>query len=429
MPYYTTEGRISLIPQSAEISNKLKVGTYTVVQDRDSKSFYLEVTKDMEDSKGLFGLEERAQRVVKTFLDRKRSTGVLAKGPQGTGKTELVRCISNLLRKRGIPTVLVNGAFRGPEFIQFMTDITDECFVVFDEFEKNFSMSDQNQLLTLFSGVSSGKKLYLLTANDGNSISKYFNSRPGRILYSFTMTGLGPDDIRAYCETHLKNKSHLEDLVAFAQSKVVFTVDMLESVIEEMNRYNESIEDIKEFINIADISDYACYVGLLVNKDGLIVCSQSIPLNSTPPQLNNRQLNFRVLITEFTDHEGKIVKLEKPQDSMELHTVKHSNLFALNRQNKTYIYKSTDGKMIALLQSSLFGTRADPDDWQSRNVISDEQQAEILNTIKNHPWFNDDVEIMKSVTNGLTDTVTKAMSANNAQTKTTSPMLTSLTGL
>lgn len=408
MPYYESEGKISLIPTSAKLSDKLAVGTYTVVKDRDTSVYYLEITKNMDDSEALFGLMEKAERIVKTFMSRKKSTGVLAQGHQGTGKTELVRCVSSILRKQNIPTIIVNASFRGPEFIQFMTEISDECLIVFDEFDKNFSHSDQNQLLTLLSGVSSGKKLYMLTANDKSDISKYFNNRPGRIFYSFKMQGLTPADITSYSQKHLKNKDHLEGLLNFAQSKVVFTVDMLESVIEEMNRYDEPIEAIKDIINVGDLADYACYVGILVNKDGVISCVKSVSLHSTPPQLNNRALNFRVMINEMPGPDGNMVALSEPREIMETHTIKHTELFALNKVTKTYMYKTRDG-YIALLQTSLFGNNIGEDDWASRDITTDDQQAEIIDTMRNHPWFEDSKTVSSKLSVELSKALNKAM--------------------
>lgn len=419
MPYYDNEGKISIIPSAAKLSDKLPLGTYTVVKDANAPLYYLEKTKDLEGSEGLFGLQLKAERVIKTFLDRKQSTGVLAQGVQGTGKTELVRIISQELFKKNISTILVNDGFKGPEFVQFITEISEECFIVFDEFEKNYSYRDQALLLTLLSGVSNSKKLYMLTANEKNDINKYFNNRPGRIFYSFKMNGLSPEDIRWYVNKHLNNKDHAQGLIEYAEAKVVFTIDMLAAVVEEMNRYNESIDDIKEIINIADMADYACYLGLLLDHGGEIICTASIPLHSTPPQLNNRTLNFRVMVDEMPDHEGKMVKLPEPRDIMENHAIKHSQLVALNRDTKTYIYKSRDNRFIALLQSSLFGSKADDDDFSSRNLITDEQQTEVVNTLKNHPWYNDNQTLVTNVSVELNKETSKKVKQANKETVTT----------
>ena len=68
--------------------------------------------------------------------------------------------------KRGIPLIIVDRYYRG--VASYLDSIRQEVVVLFDEFDKTFGevragddcASPQAELLTLFDGVSTGKKLY-----------------------------------------------------------------------------------------------------------------------------------------------------------------------------------------------------------------------------------------------------------------------------
>ena len=54
--------------------------------------------------------------------------------------------------------------------------------VLFDEFDKTFSTNDRNnagdpqtEMLTLFDGLSTGKKLFIITCNELKNLNDYFH--------------------------------------------------------------------------------------------------------------------------------------------------------------------------------------------------------------------------------------------------------------
>ena len=77
------------------------------------------------------------------------------------------RMLAEKGNKAGLPLIIVDMAI--PGVADFISSISQECIVLFDEFEKIFredSKDDehpQEELLSLFDGVDSGKKLFVIT--------------------------------------------------------------------------------------------------------------------------------------------------------------------------------------------------------------------------------------------------------------------------
>lgn len=209
-----------------------------------------------------------------------KNTGVLLTGVKGSGKTMLSRYLSKiLLEKEKIPTIIVGKVVNEDnvgEFVKFMNKIDSTVMVLFDEFEKNFSEDVQPFLLSLFDGISGGIKLYVLTMNDVWKINSYMINRPGRMYYHFNYNGLEKEFILEYLQDNLNNKDLVSETVEQidATFKNSFTVDMLQTVVEEMNRYQEQFKDVVQHLNV-DVKDVGYEVDLYVGNE-LIVSGYKI---------------------------------------------------------------------------------------------------------------------------------------------------------
>lgn len=251
MSYFLKDGNTFTVTneQNIDIRNELPVGTYSVMQSM--KGYYLEQQPDIIIDHKVYGdAQKNCNRILNTFFDRRGSTGVILQGEKGSGKTMLAKLLSNDLRKNGIITLLINTPFSGEAFNTFLSSITQPALVIFDEFEKVYSPDHQNALLTLFDGTHAGQKLYVVALNDYSRLNGFMKNRPGRFYYSFTYEGLEESFVREYCEDNLNNKSLISSVVNFSSSFSKFNFDMLKAIVEEMNRYNESIGDVTKFLNI-----------------------------------------------------------------------------------------------------------------------------------------------------------------------------------
>lgn len=252
MTHYFKSGNVVQVKdsRSLDVYDMLPADTNYVVKIDQFGVYFLEEVDTFTLPKKVYGANDgRRDRIIQTFLDRPRSTGVLLSGEKGSGKTLLTKSLSiELAKTHKVPTLIVNTPFFGDGFNKFIQTIQQPCVVLFDEFEKVYDKDDQEKLLTLLDGVFSSKKLFLLTMNSGY-IDPHMRNRPGRIFYQYTYRGLSGDFIREYCNDCLDDKSQIDRLVLIADCFTNFNFDMLAAVVEEMNRYNESAPNAMQNVN------------------------------------------------------------------------------------------------------------------------------------------------------------------------------------
>lgn len=196
-------------------------------------------------------LSSKSQRILNTFNRRDTGLGVLLAGTKGSGKTLLSKMVSNELIAAGIPVLLINEAYGGSNFADFLASFDQPLGIFFDEFEKHYRKTEQQeQLLTLFDGVQTRKRLYLVTSNSAGKISEFFHNRPGRFYYSYNFPGVDSEFIEGYVNDNLENKEHREALIEYSLIYDEMNFDMLQAVVEEMNATGEPLRTVLEHLNV-----------------------------------------------------------------------------------------------------------------------------------------------------------------------------------
>lgn len=254
--YQKTGNQFRITPKvSLDLRDKIPPGTYTVNYDNCRSEYYLEIIDDFVLNGKIYGdVAKTSNRILRTFLERPRSTGVLLVGEKGSGKTLLAQYMSiAAAAERGIPTIVVNQPWHGDEFNLFIQSISQPTIIFFDEFEKVYKddhEGKQEKMLTLFDGVYSSQKLFLLTCNDKSRLNDHLMNRPGRIYYMLEYGGLEREFITEYCEDNLNQKEHIPSVYAISALFSSFNFDMLKAMVEDMNRYEESPSEVLKYLNI-----------------------------------------------------------------------------------------------------------------------------------------------------------------------------------
>lgn len=256
--YIISNDNIRIIPDAAvNIAEKLPLATYTV-EAMPTNELYLKRFADFTEPSRVYGeADEQSTRIIYTFEKRERNTGVMLGGEKGSGKTFLAKYISWKMLKKGYSTILINEQYDTVALSQLIMTITEPCLIIFDEFEKIYTkdteedMKDpQTGLLTLLDGLLITKKLFIFTCNECDRITGMMKNRPGRIFYNIEFGGLSDSIIESYCKENLKNGKHLVEILNMKKMFEHFTFDMLQALVEEVNRYNESPLTAVKMMNI-----------------------------------------------------------------------------------------------------------------------------------------------------------------------------------
>lgn len=304
MSFYINSGD-NLIPSTqSRYTDGLPVGTYTVGLDQDV-GFFLSPITDFNFTGKLYGKTEKyATRILNTFNSRLGSTGLLLDGERGNGKTLLAKIISMKAHAQGVSTIIINSPFNGDIFNKFIQSIDESCVIIFDEFEKVFSDQEkQNGVLTLLDGVYPTKKLFILTSNDKHRINQNLFNRPGRVFYMIDYRGIDTEFVREYATDRLNDQTHLESVINVSRLFRDFNFDLLQSLIEEMNRYDESAFDAIELLNAKPTGNYGITWIASVTRNGAKMKLYTNEADTTRNPANQLEIKIGVWDLSLTEDE------------------------------------------------------------------------------------------------------------------------------
>lgn len=239
--------------------DQLPPKTYRVDYDPETRIFSLLETHDFEiPETKIYGQHlDKVKKVLNSMDKMNRNLGVILSGDKGIGKSLFSKCLGLKARKKGIPVILVNEYHEG--IANFLEEIEQTVMILFDEYDKTFDEKKHNcqaEMLSLFDGVSAGKKLFVITCNEIQSLSQYLINRPGRFHYHFRYLYPTADEIRDYMEDKLDKQYYdeIENVIAFSV-RMNLNYDCLRSIAFELNnglKFQQAINDL----NIIRISQY-----------------------------------------------------------------------------------------------------------------------------------------------------------------------------
>ena len=282
MKVINTGNTFRIFDDSLRTYEQFPVNSYIVRFDKMT-GFYLEAYTAPEiNEEKIYGVhDQKVNKVLRSFEAFNRNLGVILSGNKGIGKSLFAKMLSIKALEKGYPLIVVDKFI--PGIAAYLESINQEVVVLFDEFDKTFGevkvsenqATPQSSMLSLFDGVSGGKKLFVVTCNKLESLNAYLVNRPGRFHYHFRFEYPSADEVREYLTDKLDEKYYreIDNVVAFSR-KVDLNYDCLRAIAFELNTgltFSEAIRDM----NIINMSEYNRYNIKLVYEDGLTASFQN----------------------------------------------------------------------------------------------------------------------------------------------------------
>lgn len=268
MTYYLQSDDGTLMPSSQKpiikFAEHLPVATYkpAVVPMNGAAVTVLRPTDELVVNEKEYGDgPKKIERVLKAYEKMNRSLGVILSGPKGIGKSMFSRKLAiAAMHEAGLPVIVVDSYVR--DIADLLESIGDECLVLFDEFDKTYpsnryddddsdeSGSAQQKLLSLFDGISSKKKLYVVTCNQLYGLSDLIVNRPGRFHYHIRFNYPDSEQVTQYMLDNLDEEAQTQipDVVRFS-NVTELNYDQLRAIAFELNLGGE-FADIIDDLNI-----------------------------------------------------------------------------------------------------------------------------------------------------------------------------------
>ena len=293
MKVINTGVRFDIYPDNLKSFNELPADYY-VVRFSEKEGFFLEQYTEfvISDAK-IYGIQpKKVEKVINTFRLFNRNLGVILSGDKGIGKSLFSRLLGRKAVENGYPVIIVDKYEEG--IGNFLDRIQQEVMVLLDEFDKVFSEKEygaaaQTSLLSLFDGVSQGKKLFVVTCNELKGLNDFLVNRPGRFHYHFRFDYPAEDDIREYLSDALKTEYSPEiDSVIDFSKRVALNYDCLRAIAFEINMgqdFSSAIQDL----NIINIDEERFRIKVLF-KDGTVLINNRVLMDSFSNEMINTSL-------------------------------------------------------------------------------------------------------------------------------------------
>lgn len=232
--------------------DKLPVGVYHLLFD-DRIGYYLNKKEDFKLPSKIYGDHSIVERWLTSYrTNDTKNLGIVLSGLKGTGKTITAQMLCN---ESKLPIILITDGFDGSDFVNFMSQPElNECVVFVDEYEKIYpsgynSKVNVTDFLSLMDGNFKSHKIFLLTVNEFK-INEFLINRPSRIKYRKIYEQLEYDVLEEVIEDLLINKNFKDSIIQFFNKLDFTTFDILISMINEINLFNEDAMSCAKYLNL-----------------------------------------------------------------------------------------------------------------------------------------------------------------------------------
>lgn len=238
MKIINTGYKFKIYNDGMQTYDNLPAQMYTADFNQDEGFYLTKYHENIEISEKVYGIHhQKVSKVLSSFEQFKRNMGVILSGDKGIGKSLFSKMLAQQAIDNGIPVIIVN--YYAPGIASFLDLIHQNVMVLFDEFDKTFTKAPhcdpQTEMLTLFDGISVGKKLFVVTCNGLGGLSNFLVNRPGRFHYHFRFDYPTDKDITEYLQDKLSKEYHAEipKVINFSK-KVSLNYDCLRAIAFEL---------------------------------------------------------------------------------------------------------------------------------------------------------------------------------------------------
>ena len=261
---------------------KLPVGNYSLHYDERSASYYLKEQAAFKMPSKLYGDFGFTDRWLTSYIhNSEKNLGIMLSGLKGTGKTVAAQLFAI---NSGLPVIFITSEEYGPDFEAFLSNPVFANSIIFiDEFEKVYRDEEKsNSLLTLMDGMYHTKLIFLLTANDYGRINNRLKNRLNRIKYHKIYDKLDEQTIIDVIGDLLTRPELKPSVLNFVDQFELLTMDILTSVIKEVNLFNEDAITCAKYLNLIEEPEYyniaVVYNGEEIKCDGKYINYRKAPL-------------------------------------------------------------------------------------------------------------------------------------------------------
>lgn len=286
------------------VSEKLPVGNYIIKYDDNKDFYYLQDTESFNIPDKIYGDTSIVDRWIKSFHKSTKNMGIMLCGNKGNGKTLTARLFCEKLNR---PVLFLTSPYKGPEFESFISSpLFNECVIFIDEYEKLYNYDNENidALLSLMDGMFNTKLCFLLTINDFSEVSDKLKNRLGRIKYFKNYPSVDHNVLVDLVNDLLVDKSLVEQTIESCKTISFLNIDMIVSIIKEMNMFNESFEESCKHLNIVN-EDLYYDTEINIGNDNFECNSYRINLYSKNSSIRITYVNTNKKIIDYIN-EGKL---------------------------------------------------------------------------------------------------------------------------
>ncbi len=268
---------------------------------------WLEDIEDFKFPDKIYDVNDILRKYIKLSFDSyNKNLGTLLTGNKGQGKSLTAKLICSEMK---LPTIIINKPIPlSVGFVGFFNNIKQDYVLFVDEFEKLFSKGQaekdidahhgQEVFLSFMDGVLTNKHkvLFLLTTND--SVNEFFINRPSRIKFLQEYDELPEELFNLITDDKLINKEFKEDLESNI-SLINLNIDLLLSIIEDINLFKKPFSEFKEFYNYK-FEDYKYEVFSIFEEAETMenICTVAKRIKSTDRYINGFQVEEMVKFTK-----------------------------------------------------------------------------------------------------------------------------------